>query len=103
VSYLKAGGRLHPFRLDQASGLRLRIFAFKVLVIIPISIAFAVNRKYPLFGTAALFCAWNSIFSGVAALFRRDRCNAASLTAWDETAAFLGLATLMHLLQIIIA
>jgi len=89
--------------LDQRSGLRLRTFAFKVLVIIPVSVALAVNRNYPLIGTVVLFCLWNSIFSGLAALFQRHRCNAASLTAWDETAAFLGLATLMHLVQAIIA
>jgi hypothetical protein len=89
--------------LDQVSGLRLRIFAFKVLIIIPVSVALAANRQYPMLGTVAFFCTWNSIFSALAALLQRHRHNAASLTAWDETAAFLGLATLTHLLQAILA
>jgi hypothetical protein len=85
--------------IDKASRLRLRIFALKVVTIIPVSIALAVHRGYPIIGIVVVCCAWNSLFSGLAALFQRHRYDAPSLTAWDEMAAFLGITTLLHLLQ----
>jgi hypothetical protein len=85
--------------IDKASRMRLRIFVLKLVTIIPVSIALAVHRGYPIIGIVIVCCAWNSIFSGLAALFQRHRYDAPSLTAWDEMAAFLGITTLLHLLQ----
>ena len=78
--------------LDRASQLRLQSFAFKILLIVPISMAFAAQRQVPLLGAAAYFCVWYSVFSGLAALVQRHKWSAGCLTAWDEMAAFLGLA-----------
>ena len=89
--------------IDPGSGLRLRFFALKVLVLIPISVAFAVSRNYPVAETAGFFCAWNAIFAGLAALFQGQRYNALSLTAWDEMAAFVAIACLMRAVQAIAA
>jgi hypothetical protein len=80
---------LHPESL-----LGLRIFSFKLLFLIPVSVILAVREGYPLLHTIFFFCVWNSIFAGLAALVRRQRYGAEFLTAWDETAAFLALALL---------
>jgi len=92
----------HPmsfsFPLDQASRLRLRIFAFKLLIAVPVLVTFASQRHYPLLEAISIFCFWNGVFAGIAALFQHNNVNAAFLTAWDEMAAFFGLATLMRLL-----
>jgi hypothetical protein len=89
-----------PERLAATSSpvlrLRLRVFSFKLLFLIPVSAMLAVRQGYPLLHTIFFFCAWNSIFAGLAALARRQRYDAEFLTAWDETAAFLALALLTH-------
>jgi len=90
------------FPLDRASRLRLRIFAFKLLLVVPVSVALASQRNYPLLGTVSFFCFWHSVFAGMAALLQRHKLNAAFLTAWDEMAAFLGLAVLMRLIDAVI-
>jgi hypothetical protein len=87
------------FSLDQASRLRLRIFAFKLLIAIPVLVAFASQRNYPMLGMMSFFCYWNGIFAGMAALLQRHKVNAAFLTAWDEMAAFFGCAALMRLVD----
>jgi hypothetical protein len=89
---------LHP-----ESRLRLGIFSFKLLFLIPVSAMLAVQQGYPLLHTISFFCVWNSIFTGLAALVRRQRYRAEFLTAWDETAAFLALALLTRLVGGIIA
>ena len=81
--------------LDPASRLRLWIFAFKLLSIIPVSMALARPPDYPLFGTISIFCAWHGCFCGMAALFRQQKAGVA-LTGWDEMAAFLAIAIVMH-------
>ncbi|HXP06000.1 MAG TPA: hypothetical protein VN808_17935 [Stellaceae bacterium] len=83
--------------LDQASWLRLRIFGRKLLLVIVFAVAFAASRSYPLAGALALFCGWNFVFAALLALFERQGLDPNSLTVWDETAAFLGLAALMRL------
>jgi hypothetical protein len=88
---------LHP-----ESRLRLRIFSFKLLVLIPVSGVLAVQRGYPVLNTICFFCFWNSIFAGLAALFRQQKYGAQFLTAWDEMAAFLALALLTRLVDGII-
>ena len=51
----------HPLAaIDKTSRLRLRIFALKVVTIIPVSIALAVHRGYPIIGIVVVCCAWNS-------------------------------------------
>jgi hypothetical protein len=81
---------------------RLHAFAFKVLLLIPISVAFAASRNVPAFNAAAFFCGWYSSFAGLAAAVQRHRLNAAYLTAWDEMAAFMGLAAIARLIGSIV-
>ncbi len=89
---------LHP-----ETRLRLRIFFFKLLVLIPVSAALAIERGYPVMSTVCFFCLWNCIFAGLAALFRQQKYGAEFLTAWDEMAAFLALALLTRFVDRIIA
>jgi hypothetical protein len=88
--------------LDHTSRLRLRVFTFKLLILVLFAVALASQPNYPLLGTMSFFCFWQSAFAGMAALFQRHNLNAASLTAWDEMAAFLGLSVLMHLVEAVI-
>jgi hypothetical protein len=90
------------FPLDRTSRLRLRIFAFKLLIAVPVSVAIASHHNYPLLGTISFFCFWQSVFAGMAALLQRHKHNAAFLTAWDEMAAFLELAVLMRMVGAVI-
>jgi hypothetical protein len=88
--------------LDQTSRLRLRIFAFKLLILVLCAVTLASQPNYRLLGTMSFFCFWQCAFAGMAALLQRHNLNAASLTAWDELAAFLGLAVLAHLVEAVI-
>lgn len=94
-----AGPVQGPAVFDAASRLRLQSFAFKLLLVIPVSIAFAAQRNYPILGALAYFCFWYSLFSGLAAAAQRHKINADFLTAWDELAAFLGLAVAARFLD----
>jgi hypothetical protein len=78
-------------KLDQTSRLRLRAFAFKLVLLVPVSIAFAAQHHYSLFGSLAYFCFWFGVFSGLSACMQRHKFNAVFLTTWDEIAAFLGI------------
>jgi hypothetical protein len=89
--------------LDRESQRRLRIFTFKVLIIIPVSVALAAHHGYDLFGILSFFFLWYSFFSGTAALFQRQSCGAPYLTAWDEMAAFLAILVLVRLLATVMA
>ena len=83
--------------LDQVSLLRLRIFGRKLVLVILFAVAFAASRRgYPLAGALALFCGWNFVFAALMALFERRGLDPHSLTVWDESVAFLGLAALMR-------
>jgi hypothetical protein len=96
---MDSGHAPHPAeRLDPASWLRLRSFAFKVLLVIPVSVAFAAQRHAPMLGAVAYFCNWYGAFSGFAAVVQHHKLGAAVLTAWDEMVAFLGLALAARLL-----
>jgi hypothetical protein len=77
---------------DAESRLRLRVFAFKLFLIIPISIVFAARHHGPVLGALAYFFFWYGLFSGFFAIIRQEKVNPAALTAWDEMAAFIGLA-----------
>lgn len=77
---------------DAESRLRLRGFAFKLLLIIPVSIVFAAQHHGPVLGALAYFCFWYGLFSGLFAIIRQEKVNPAVLTSWDEMAAFIGLA-----------
>lgn len=83
--------------LDQASWQRLRIFGCKLTLVVLFAIAFAAPHGYPLAGALAFFFGWQAAFAAFQALLQRHTMNAKSLTAWDETIAFLGLAELMRL------
>jgi hypothetical protein len=50
----------------------------------------------------SFFFFWNGVFAAVPALFQAQKVNAALLTAWDEMAAFFGLAALMSIFNAII-
>jgi hypothetical protein len=91
------------FSLDPVSRLRIRLFAFKLLIAVPVSAVFASHRSYPLLATMSFFIFWNGVFAAVPALFQHQKVNAAFLTAWDEMAAFFGLAALMGTLNAMIA
>ena len=90
------------FSLDAASRLRLQLFAFKLLIAVAVSAAFASHRSYPLLATMAFFFFWNGVFAATPALFQHQKLNAPFLTAWDEMAAFFGLAALMSISNAII-
>jgi hypothetical protein len=77
--------------LAAESRLRLRVFAFKLLFIIPVSLVLAKGRGFPLLITVAFFCLWHGAFAALAALVRRQSPVAAYLTAWDEAMVFLAL------------
>jgi hypothetical protein len=81
-------------RLDQESRLRIRIFTLKLLVVVTVAVALPLPRGYPLFTMVSVFALWQGIFAALAALFRRHKPGALSLTAWDEAAAFIAIALL---------
>jgi hypothetical protein len=87
--------------LDAASRRRIRIFTVKLLVVIPVAIAFAIPRGYSPFKVLAFFCGWQSLFAGAAALFQRQQLDSSRLTGWDEMAAFMGIAELARLVAAI--
>jgi len=91
-----------PYLLDRLSRLRLRNFAFKLLIPLPVLVALTSQRNFPLLGALSSFCLWNSVFVGTAGVFQHHKLDSAFLTAWDEMAAFLGLAVLMHLVDAVI-
>ena len=71
------------FSFDPASRLRLRIFTFKLAVVVPVSVALAFHRNYPLLGTISFLCYWHSVFAGIArphsAIARRCLCDGMEL------------------------
>jgi hypothetical protein len=89
--------------LDPGSRLRIRIFAFKLLIIIPVSVALATHLGHPLLETLSFFCFWHSFFAGAAAWFRGQKYGAGMLTAWDEMAAFLAVGIALRVVGAIMA
>jgi hypothetical protein len=83
--------------LDAVSRSRILVFGFKLLVILPFSIAYT-QKGFALFGTMSVFCWWYAFFSAFAALFQRQRIGGPNLSAWDEMMAFFRLALLMRFL-----
>jgi hypothetical protein len=77
---------------DAESRLRLRGFAFKLFLIVPVSVVFAAQHHGPVLVALAYFCYWYGLFSGFFAVILQEKINPAALTAWDEMAAFIGLA-----------
>jgi hypothetical protein len=77
---------------DAESRLRLRGFAFKLFLIVPVSIVFAARHQGPVLGAIAYFCLWYGLFSGFFAIIRQEKIDPTVLTAWDEMAAFIALA-----------
>ena len=84
--------------LDPVSRRRLEIFAFKLLMLGPIAIAFANHQHLSIIAAAGYFCSWYVLFSFIAALIQRHKLNATVLTAWDEAAGFLGIALAARLM-----
>jgi hypothetical protein len=89
--------------LDPGLRLRIRIFAFKLLIIIPVSVALATHLGHPLLGTLSFFCFWHGFFAGAAAWFRGQKHGAGMLTAWDEMAAFLAVGIALRVVGAIMA
>jgi hypothetical protein len=89
--------RLSLHMLDVTSQRRVRIFLVKLVIVVPAALLFAAPRGYPPLRALAFFCGCQSLFSGLTALFQRQRCDAACLTAWDETAAFLAVTELARI------
>lgn len=89
--------------LARESRLRLRVFAFKLLFIIPVSLVLAKGRGFPLLITLVFFCLWHGAFAALAALVRRQSPVAAYLTAWDEAMVFFALALAIRLAGAVLA
>jgi hypothetical protein len=89
--------------LAPESRLRLRVFAFKLLFIIPVSMVLARGRGFPLLITLSFFCLWHSAFAALAAMVRRQSPVAADLTAWDEAMAFFALALAIRFVGAVLA
>jgi hypothetical protein len=87
-----------PVALNSTSRRRIRIFTVKLLIVILIAIAFALPTGHPPFRAIAFFSGRQSLFAGATAVFQRHRLNAGFLTAWDEMAAFLGVAEVARLI-----
>jgi len=87
-----------PLAPDAASWWRIRIFIVKLSIVILVAIAFGGSRGYPPLRAVAFFCGWQSVFAGAAALFQHHRLDAGFVSAWDEMAAFLGVAELARLI-----
>ena len=91
---------LQAFRaLDAVSRRRVRMFAMRLLIAALFTLVLAASRGYPLFTVMAWLCGWQSLFTAVIALLQRQRLEDAVLTGWDESAALLGVASLMRLLS----
>ena len=88
--------------LDAASRARIRIFSFKLLVLLPIATLLAVRYRQPLFETISSFALWYGLFSGVVALFRRERVAGPTLNGWDEMLAFYALKYLAQFLSAVV-
>jgi uncharacterized membrane protein YagU involved in acid resistance len=87
--------------LDPLSRSRIRIFSFKLLVLLPFSILLAARYRYPLFQTISSFALWYGLFAGLIALFRREQVGGPSLNGWDELLAFFALKYLAQFLSAI--
>jgi hypothetical protein len=87
-----------PLAPGAASWWRIRVFVLKLSVVILIAVVFGASRGYPPLSAIAFFCGWQSVFAGGAALFQHHRLDADFLSAWDEMAAFLGVAELVRLI-----
>jgi hypothetical protein len=83
--------------LDPASRYRVRVFAVKLFIAVLFAIALSMSRGSPLLKSMAFLCGWQGVFSAAIALFQHQRPDAAELTGWDESVAFLGVASLMRL------
>jgi hypothetical protein len=53
------------------------IFLLKLSVVAPAALLFAASRGYSPLRALAIFCGCQSLFSGLTALFQRQRCDAA--------------------------
>jgi hypothetical protein len=84
-------------KLGPESSLRIRIFTFKLTVVVTVAMALAVPRGYPIMAAIWAFALWQGIFAALAAAFRRQEFGARSLTEWDEAAAFIAIALLARL------
>jgi hypothetical protein len=87
-----------PLAPGAASWWRIRIFILKLSIVILVSVVFGASRGYPPLRAIAFFCGWQSVFAGVAAVVQRHRLDADFVSAWDEMAAFLGVAELVRLI-----
>jgi hypothetical protein len=81
-------------KLDPASRLRVRIFTFKLVVVLVTASALAAPGSYQVLPIVSVFCLWQAMFAALAAVFWRHQFDAPCLTAWDEAAAFAALALL---------
>jgi hypothetical protein len=80
--------------LDPVSRSRLRMFKFKLLLVVVFSILFAA-RGFSFLVAMSLLCVLYSLLSGAAALTRSEKIGATVLNGWDEMASFIALALLM--------
>ena len=93
---------LEAFRaLNAVSRRRVRMLAVKLLIAALFTLVLVVSRNYPLFQSMAMLCGWQSLFTAAIALLQRQRLDAAALTGWDESAALLGVASLMRFLSVV--
>ena len=97
-----ASGRGHLSALDASSRRRFRFFAVKLAATGFFAIMLCTVNGYPLLGSLTCLCAWQSLFVASIALVQRQSPQSGALTGWDESAAFLGIATLVRLVGTIV-
>jgi uncharacterized membrane protein YccC len=91
-----------PGALDPLSRSRIRVFGFKLLVLIPFATLLAARYHHPVLETVASFACWYGFFSGLVALFRREQVAGPSLNGCDEMLAFYALKYLAQSLSAIV-
>jgi len=82
--------------LDASSRWRVGFFAIKLAITGLFTVVLRAGG-YPPVESLALLCGWQSLFLASIALIQRQNPQSSALTGWDESAAFLGIASLVRL------
>ena len=88
--------------LDASSRRRVRFFVVKLTITGFFAITLCTVNGYPLFNSLAFLCGWQSLFVASIALIQRQSPQSGALTGWDESAAFLVVASLVRLIGTVV-